>query len=160
MGKHLADELLTQVNALTNVILPTKQKPSRCQPCIPDKKWHEQILEWSNECQQVSLGVIITHDFSWSKNIENFAARGNLTVSFLRRNFRECTPKVKLSTYTTMVRSTLGYASAVWESSQTKRHPTSGESPRQSSRARYAFQNRHMDRLPGSVTSNDPCLRN
>ena len=50
------------------------------------------------------LGTTISSDLSWSSHVEDVAARGNRTAGFLRRNFRECTPKVKSETYTTMVR--------------------------------------------------------
>ena len=63
------------------------------------------------------LGATIT-DLSWTNHIQTMprvAAKGNRTVGFLRRTFRDCTTKVKSTTYTTRVRPTLEYASTAWD---------------------------------------------
>ena len=74
---------------------------------------HGQTLETTSASKYP--GITISSELSWSNHVEDVAARGNRTVWFLRRNFKECTPKVKSATYTTMVRPTLEYASAVWD---------------------------------------------
>ena len=64
------------------------------------------------------LGVTLTEDLSWDKHIQNIVSKGYRTVSFLRRNLRDCTPPVKASTYKIMVRPILcilEYASPVWD---------------------------------------------
>ena len=77
-------------------------------------------------------------------------ARGNRTMGFLRRNFRECTPKVKTATYTTLVRPTLEYASAVWDPYKQKDAQLLENVQRRA--ARYV-NNNYKDRSPGCVTS-------
>ena len=94
---------------------------------------HGPTLETVNASKY--LGITISCDLSWSTHVEAVAGRGNWTVGFLqrnfrecspkvrrnfrectpkvRRNFRECTPKVKPGIYTAMVCPTLEHASAV-----------------------------------------------
>ena len=74
---------------------------------------HGQQLEVADSSKY--LGVTITDDLSRTNHIETIAAKGNRTVVFLRRNFRDCTTKVKSATYTTMVCPTLEYASTAWD---------------------------------------------
>ena len=71
-------------------------------------------------------------------------------MGFLRRNFIECTPKVKTATYTTLVRPTLEYASAVWD--PYKRKDAQLLENVQRLAARYV-NNNYTDRSPGCVTS-------
>ena len=93
-------------------------------------------------------GVTIADDLSWSENVDNVATRKKWTDGFLRRNFKECTRKVKLATYATMVHSTLDYASAVWgPHKQDIKRLEKGQ--RQA--ASYMVNN-YTDRSPGSVT--------
>ena len=61
------------------------------------------------------LGVSFSHDLIRSDYINNTATKGHKTLGFLRRNFRRCTPSVKATTYKTMVRPILEYASTVWD---------------------------------------------
>ena len=69
---------------------------------------HVQTLETASASKY--LGITISSELSWSTHVEDVAARWNRTVGSLRRDFRECTPKVKSATCTTMVRPTLEYA--------------------------------------------------
>ena len=107
---------------------------------------HGQIMESTNKY----LGINIRSDLSWSNHVEDVAARGNRTMRFLRRNFRECTPKVKTATYTTLVRPTLEYASAVWDSYKQKDVQLLENVQRRA--ARYV-NNNYTDISPGSVTT-------
>ena len=109
---------------------------------------HGQTLETRSTSKY--LGINISSDLSWSTHVEDVAARGNRTVGFLRRNFRECTPKVKSATYTTMVRPTLEYTPAVWDP-YTQREAQLLEKVQRRA-ARYV-NNNYTDRSPGSVTS-------
>ena len=71
-------------------------------------------------------------------------------MGFLRRNFRECTRKVKTATYTTLVHPTLEYASAVWDPYKQKDAQLLENVHRRA--ARYV-NNNYKDRSPGCVTS-------
>ncbi len=95
------------------------------------------------------LGVHVDENLSWSKHISYAAAKGNKTLGFLRRNFRDCTPKVKAATYTMMVRPTLEYASSVWDPQTAKDINALEQVQRRA--ARYV-NNDYRDRTPGCVT--------
>ena len=65
------------------------------------------------------------------------------------KHFSECIPKVKTATYTTLVRPTLEYASAVWDPYKQKDIQLLENIQRRAAR----YMNNYMDRSPGSVTS-------
>ena len=109
---------------------------------------HGQTLETASAGKY--RGITISSDLSGSTHVEDVAARGNRTVGFLPRNFREGTPKVKSATYTTMVRPTLEYSSAVWDPQQQKDIRLLEKV--QLRAARYVTNN-YTDRSPGTVTS-------
>ena len=71
-------------------------------------------------------------------------------MEFLRRSFRECTPKVKSVTYTKMVRPTLEYASAFWDLHKQKYIRLL---EKVQCRAAGYVTNNCTDRSPGTVTS-------
>jgi hypothetical protein len=50
------------------------------------------------------LGVTLTSNLSWDKHVDNVAAKGNITLGFIRRNLKDCTRTVKETSYTAMVR--------------------------------------------------------
>jgi len=109
---------------------------------------HGQILGTTKESKY--LGVTINENLKWSSHINNIAAKGNSTVGFLRRNFKDCTTKVKAATYTTMVRPSLEYAATVWDPHEEKdKRPLEMVQRRA---ARYCF-NSYYDRTPGVVTN-------
>ena len=43
------------------------------------------------------------------------AAKASRTIGFLRRNFRDCSKQVRDTTYKSMVRPTMEYASTSWD---------------------------------------------
>ena len=109
---------------------------------------HGQTLETTSASKY--LGITISSDLSWPTHVEDVAARWNRTVGSLRRNFRECTPKVRSATYTTMVRPTLEYASAVCDPDKQKDIRLLEKVQRRA--GRYVTNN-YTDRSPGTVTS-------
>ena len=109
---------------------------------------HNQVLEVTPSSKY--LGVNISDDMSWSNHIRATVNKGNKTVGFLRRNFRECTTTVKAATYKTMVRPVLEYASTVWDPSN--QGDIEALEMVQRRAARYVFNN-YTDRTPGCVTS-------
>ena len=85
------------------------------------------------------------------KHIQNITNKGNRTLSFIRRNLRECTVPVKSATYTTMVRPSLEYASTVWDT-PIQAHIKQLESVQRRA-ARYVHvYNDYHSRTPGCVT--------
>jgi hypothetical protein len=126
-------------------IFPSKQ--NRSNHISSDYILHGQVLETVKSTEY--LGVTMTDDLTWSKHVATVAAKGSSKVGFLRRNFRDCTTKVKSATYTTMVRPKLEYASSVWD--PTKKEDVGTLEMVQRSAARYACNN-YWDRSPGSVT--------
>ena len=113
----------------------------------PNIQLFSQTLETTSTNKY--LGINISSDLSWSNHVEDVAARGNRTMGFMRRNFRECKPKVKTATYTTLVRPTLEYASAVWDPYKQKDAQLLENVQRRAAR----YMNNYTDRSPGSVTS-------
>ena len=109
---------------------------------------HGETLE--NVTSAKYLGVTLSDDLSWSKHVEAVAAKGNSTVGFLRRNFRECSNEVRKATYTTMVRPVLEYASSVWDPHQ--KEDIDRLEKVQKRAARYACNN-YFERTPGTITS-------
>jgi hypothetical protein len=124
------------------------QNGKRKHPRLFDYILHGQKLESVTSSKY--LGVTISNDFTWTRHIENVAARGNQTVGFLRRNFRECAPKAKTATYTAIVRPALEYASAVWDPHQEQDKKPLEKVQRRA--ARYVFNN-YTQRTPGTVTT-------
>ena len=61
------------------------------------------------------LGVILSNDLSWSPHIQSVYNRANSTLGFLRRNLRRCPAALKETSYITLVRSVMEYASPVWD---------------------------------------------
>jgi hypothetical protein len=66
------------------------------------------------------LGVMLSEDAKWSEHINKTVKKANSTLGFLRRNLRQCPPKLKELAYQSLVRSTLEYASVVWDPYQAK----------------------------------------
>ena len=90
-------------------ILPSKRKH------VIDSSYtlHGQTLETVEKSKY--LCVTISNSLTWTKHTENVTGKGNKTLGFLRRNFKDCTTQVKAATYTTMVRPTLEFATTVWD---------------------------------------------
>ena len=94
--------------------------------------------------------MTLNKNLSWSDHVQNISAKGKQKIGFLRRNFKECTPRTKAATYTTMVRPSLDYASSVWDPHLEKDKTPLEKVQRQA--ARYV-NNNYTDRTPGIVTS-------
>eukprot|EP00745_Piridium_sociabile_P040062 TRINITY_DN76314_c0_g1_i2.p1 TRINITY_DN76314_c0_g1~~TRINITY_DN76314_c0_g1_i2.p1 ORF type:complete len:1167 (+),score=240.29 TRINITY_DN76314_c0_g1_i2:25-3525(+) len=61
------------------------------------------------------LGVMISDDLKWQPHINNICKKANTTLGFLRRNLRHFPKPCKRTAYIALVRSTLEYASVVWD---------------------------------------------
>ena len=88
--------------------------PSKNKSVLPTQyQLHGHTLEVEEASKY--LGVTISNNLSWNRHIANVAAKGNRTLGFIRRNIRECTRPVRESSYLTIIRPTLEYASMVWD---------------------------------------------
>ena len=61
------------------------------------------------------LGVTLTKDLTWSKHIGIINSKANSTLGLIRRNLAKCPHQCRKTAYTSLVRSTLQYASTVWD---------------------------------------------
>ena len=81
--------------------------------------------------------------------MDNVAAKGNRTLGFIKRNLRECTKSVKATSYTTVTRPVLEYASTVWDPTT---HSNIHSLEQNQKRAARFVMNDHMTRTPGCET--------
>ena len=61
------------------------------------------------------LGVNVNNKLSWNKHIDNICSKGNRTINFVHRNFKECSQQVKDKLYKSYVRPSLEYCSSAWD---------------------------------------------
>ena len=61
------------------------------------------------------FGVTISGDLQWEKHTQATAAKASLTLGYQRRNLRDCSKQVHDTTYKSMVRPTMEYASTSWD---------------------------------------------
>ena len=107
---------------------------------------HDHKLEVTTDSKY--LGVTISNDLSWVTHISNISAKTSRTVCFLRHNLNSCPTVVKAAAYTTLVRPSAEYASAVWDPN-TKNQTMQLNSIQR--RAARFVNNNFYDREPGSV---------
>ena len=65
--------------------------------------------------QEKYLGVMLSHDLTWSPHIEKVATKANQKLDFIRRNLKGSPEKLKKLAYIALVRSGLEYASVIWD---------------------------------------------
>ena len=74
---------------------------------------------WTDTLETVEeskcLGVTISNNLTWTRHTENVTGKGNRTLGFLHRSYKDCTTQVKTATYTTMTRPTIEYTITVWD---------------------------------------------
>ena len=61
------------------------------------------------------LGVLISQDLSWTAHRNSIITKANQKLGFLRRNLRGCPEELKKLAYISIVRSSMEYASIIWE---------------------------------------------
>ena len=61
------------------------------------------------------LGVTLSNDLEWSKHIATMTNKANSKLSFLRRNLKGCTEKLKQTAYFSLIRSFMEYGATVWD---------------------------------------------
>ena len=95
------------------------------------------------------LGVTVSDNLSWHKQIAKIVAKGNKTLGFVRRNVRKASKETNILAYKALVRPITEYASTVCSPHQ--KDLKYNIEMVQRSTARYVT-NRY-DRTMGSVTS-------
>ena len=72
----------------------------------------------SHVTQEKYLGVLISNNLSWEPHISSTASKASQKLGFLKRNLINCPPELKRLAYISTVRSSLEYASIVWDPAQ------------------------------------------
>ena len=70
--------------------------------------------------RQIPFGVTFSDDLQWEKHTQATAAKASRTLGFLRRNLKDCNKQVRSTTYKSMVRPTMEYASSSWDPYKTE----------------------------------------
>ena len=94
------------------------------------------------------LGVCLSETLEWEAHINKITSKANSTLGFFRRNLKACPPKLRKTAYFSLVRSSFGYSSAVWDPFRQKYIDKLEKNQR--SAARFVTQNY---RQTASVTS-------
>ena len=66
------------------------------------------------------LGITISQDMKWTKYITQTCSRANRALSFIKRNVKVRSPRIKEKLYNSLVRTHVEYASAVWSPHEVK----------------------------------------
>ena len=61
------------------------------------------------------LGVTLHKKLKWNKHVSNICSKAHQRRSFLQRNLRGCSKRIKIMTYKTYVLPIIMYASSVWD---------------------------------------------
>jgi hypothetical protein len=65
--------------------------------------------------QEKYLGVLLSHDMSWSHHINKIVSKAQQKLGFLRRNMKGSPVECKKLAYIALVRSGLEYANIIWD---------------------------------------------
>ena len=63
------------------------------------------------------LGLTISNDLKWSKQINKTAKKASSSLGFIRRNLHRCPKETRLQAYVSLVRSLLEYGAVIWDTS-------------------------------------------
>ncbi len=96
------------------------------------------------------LGVTLSDDLKWTTHIGKITSKASSVLGFLRRNLRFCPPQVRKSAYLALIRSTLEYASTIWDPNQQGLIDKLERLQRKSARF---ITGDYKTRTPGSMTS-------
>ena len=61
------------------------------------------------------LGVTLSNHLEWSKHIATMTNKANSKLSFLRRNLKGCSDKLKQTAYFSLIRSFMEHGATVWD---------------------------------------------
>ena len=94
--------------------------------------------------------MTLSDDLKWEKHTQATAAKASHTLDFLRHNVRDCSKQVCATTYKSMVRPTMEYASTSWDPYKTE--DVNCLDKVQCRAAGYAYNN-YTERTLGCVTA-------
>ena len=72
-----------------------------------------QVLEEVMDAKY--LGITLRNDLEWSKHIATMTNNANSSRSFLRRNLKGCSEKLKQTAYFSLIRTFMEYGATVWD---------------------------------------------
>ena len=61
------------------------------------------------------LGVTLCHDLSWTSHVDVISTKANQKLGFIKRNLKGSPQELKRLAYIAMVRSSMEYASSIWD---------------------------------------------
>jgi len=96
-----------------------------CLGILPPSLGGQRPLHMSGEhleevCKYKYLGVIITHNLTWSEHCSAKVKTANKIMGLVRRTLGVCNYHTKSVAYTTLVRPHLEYCSPVWSHTRRK----------------------------------------
>ena len=111
-------------------------------------KIHNHIISETNSAKY--LGITIDSKLHWKKHYLNITKKASSTLAFIKRNLNKCPKSIREKCYTTLVRPSIEYTSAVWD----PHHQTDidGLEKIQKSAARFVTNNYCME--PGNTLKN------
>ena len=109
---------------------------------------HGQRLQVADSTKY--LGVTFSDNLQWEKHTQATSAMASRTLGFLRRNLKDCSKQVRSTTYKSMVRPTMEYASSSWD--PYKKEDADYLDKVQRHAARYACNN-YKERTQGCITA-------
>ena len=140
-------------NNLADAVPPSemychKDKPNRRRLINTSYQIHGHTLEVVDRSKY--LGVTISEDLNWRKDIDDTVNKANKALGFVRRNLSDSSSPVKSAAYTTMVRPRLEYSSTVLDPHHNRDHHNLEQV--QLRAARFVNRN-YTERTPGCVTN-------
>ena len=105
------------VNRLGGLSLPRKSvvrltdRPDMTLGVYRGRKTTKQTKQHCQTCQVP--GPTISSDLSWNRHIDNTIKKATNSLNFLKRNIRDCPPRVKEQFYKSLVRPVAEYAALV-----------------------------------------------
>ena len=94
------------------------------------------------------LGVELTSDMTWNKQINQISTKANRTLGLLRRNLSCCDKSTKSTAYSALVRPLLEYCHTIWDPYQQNSKDTIEKVQRRAARFIFNDYSRHS-----SITS-------
>ena len=65
--------------------------------------------------QEKYLGVTIHQDSDWNPHVDLTATKASQTLGFIKRNLKGCPEELKRLAYVSLIRSSMEYASVIWD---------------------------------------------
>ena len=96
------------------------------------------------------LGVELSDNLKFNNHINSITKKASSTLGFLKRNLKNCPPKVKERSYFSLVRPKLEYASPIWNPSQKTQVKQIEQVQRNA--ARWVMNQPYSPHNPSSVT--------